>query len=116
MKFDKFNLASQRLNLSISVFLSRFSNEKRTTGIPIGSPVDELDLSWIPPTVFSNEKRTREVPYWRVGLHSSAPGGSGPNGNRITLVFLFLFMDSMKNGLIIALLDSDSEFRFRILY
>ena len=26
----------------------------------------------------------REVPYWRVGLHSSTPGGSGSNGNRIT--------------------------------
>ena len=37
--------------------------------------------------------------YWRVGLLSSAPGGSGPNVNRITLVSLFLFMGSMKHGL-----------------
>ena len=60
--------------------------------------------SWIrlpvyPSCRFSNEKRTREVAYWRVGLHSSAPGGSGPNGKRITQFFLFLLMDSMKHGL-----------------
>ena len=48
---------------------------------------------------FLNKKRTREAPYWRVELRSSAPGGSGPNGNRITLVFPFTFMDSMKDGL-----------------
>ena len=40
---------------------------------------------------FLNKKRTREAPYWRVELGSSAPGGSGPNGNRITLVFPFTF-------------------------
>ena len=69
----------------------------------------------LPP--FLNKKRTREAPYWRVELRSSAPGGSGPNGNRITLVFPFTFMDSIKDGLgpeslqthffplIIALLD-----------
>ena len=42
---------------------------------------------------------SREAPYWRVELRSSALGGSGPNGNRITLVFPFTFMDSMKDGL-----------------
>ena len=69
------------------------------------------------PPFLSNKKRPRETPYWRAGFRSSAPGGSGPNGNRITLVFPFTFMDSMKDGLgpealqthffllIIALLD-----------
>ena len=40
---------------------------------------------------FLNKKRTRVAPYWRVELRSSAPGGSGPNGNRITLVFPVTF-------------------------
>ena len=51
------------------------------------------------PPFLSNKKRPRETPYWRAGFRSSAPGGSGPNGNRVALVFLFLFMGSMKHGL-----------------
>ena len=51
------------------------------------------------PPFLSNKKRPRETPYWRAGFRSSTPGGSGPNGNRIALVFLFLFMGSMKHGL-----------------
>ena len=47
----------------------------------------------------TNKKRPRESPYWRAGFRSSAPVGSGPNGNRVALVFLFLFMGSMKHGL-----------------
>ena len=50
------------------------------------------------PPFLSNKKRPRETPYWRAGFRSSAPGGSGPNGNRVALVFLFL-MGSMKHGL-----------------
>ena len=67
------------------------------------------------PPFLLNKKRPRETPYWRAGFRSSAPGGSRPNGNRVALVFLFLFMGSMKHGLepedslfpplIIALLD-----------
>ena len=51
------------------------------------------------PPFSSNKKRPRESPYWRAGFRRSAPGGSGPNGNRVALVFLFLFMGSMKHGL-----------------
>ena len=51
------------------------------------------------PPFLSNKKRPRETPYWRAGFRDSAPGGSGPIGNRIALVFLFLFMGSMKHGL-----------------
>ena len=67
------------------------------------------------PPFLSHKKQPRETPYRRARFRSSAPGGSGPNGNRVALVFLFLFMGSMKHGLepedslfsplIIALLD-----------
>ena len=70
------------------------------------------------PPFLSNKKRPSETPYWRAGFRSSAPGGSGPNGNRITLVFLYtfhgfhearigtgVFTDSLFSLLIIALLD-----------
>ena len=66
---------------------------------------------------FLNKKRTREAPYWRVELRSSAPGGADLMETVLLWFFPSLFIDFMKDGLgpeslqihffllIIALLD-----------
>ena len=78
-----------------------FQMKNRLGGFSIGPPIVRwfLFASMALPPFLSNNKRPRETPYWRDGFRSPVPGGSGPNGNSIALVFLFLFMGSMKHGL-----------------
>ena len=102
------------------VFLSlHFSNGKRSREVPIGSPFDELffSASMALPPFFKEIRNGREKLLIGVSNSVAHPDGSGPNGNLITLVFPFTFMDSIKDGLgpeslqthffllIIALLD-----------
>ena len=78
------------LVLITSLLLSHlFSNEKQARGFFywLANCLVVLFTSEALPPFSSNKKRPRESHYWRAEFRSSAPGGSGPNGNRVALVF-----------------------------